>query len=168
MLTTPKAAGVLFCACSSRSRRAKSMSKLVSRSLEKRGENSSRSEWRRSLLKLLFGCLCPVSAFRLSSTLPCKSLISLCFKTCLLPNCYLLSIIRIISQAARCNCVNLFSSSCERLTICCHTYLDARDVHAAPPHTALPSPIHRPLQTTHHFESQTPRHISNLGHYQIV
>lgn len=90
MLTTPKAAGVLFCACSSRSRLAKSMSKLVSRSLEKRGENSSRSEWRRSLLKLLFGCLCPVSASRLSSTLPCQSLISLCFKTCLLPTCLLL------------------------------------------------------------------------------
>jgi hypothetical protein len=97
---------------------------------------------------LLFACLCSVSAFRLSSILPCQSLISLCFKTCLLPNCYLLSIIRIIIQAARCNCVNLFSSSCEidilslpipghlRCTCCPSTHRPAK-------------PYTPPLQTRH-------------------
>jgi hypothetical protein len=146
---THKAACLLFRACSFWSRRVKSLSESVSSSLEKKRERTSRSVWRRSVVgqvHLLFACLCPVSAFRLSSTLPCKSLISLCFKTCLLPKCYLLSIIRIIIQAARCNCVNLLSSSCERLTFCYHKYLDAQDVHAAPPHTALPSPIHRPCK----------------------
>lgn len=87
MLTRLKAGCVQFRVCSFWSRREKSLSRLVSSILEKRGENASRPEWRGSVLKLLFGCLCPVSASRLSSTLPCQSLISLCFKTCLLPTC---------------------------------------------------------------------------------
>jgi hypothetical protein len=160
---TLKAADILFRACCLWSRRVNSLSQFVSAILEKGGRKrvvqSGDGQSRAFVVCMfmprlgLFGCRRP------SHTL--ESLISLCFKRAC---CQLLATSLRHINPGDCSGRPLQLGQSPLLLHVGDRHPAAtilrrfRVAHAAPPHTALPSPVHRPLQN---------QALSNLKHLDI-